>query len=69
MDNKIVALEDDNDLDTNPRKQARLANYKSILRENEKEAMSLKAELESIRNPSSPVKQKAIAYFLVSEQM
>ena len=34
MDNKIVALEDDNDLDTNPRKQARLANYKSILREN-----------------------------------
>lgn len=54
MDNKIVALEDDNNgLDTNPRKQARLANYKSILRENEKEAMALKAELEFIRNPQS----------------
>ena len=56
MDNKIVALEDDNNLDANPRKQARLVNYKSILRENEKEAMALKAELESIRNPVLPAK-------------
>jgi hypothetical protein len=56
MDDKIAALEDDDDLQTNPRKHTRLLTYRSKLAENEKEVTVLKAEFEYIQNPVSPSK-------------